>query len=287
MTNSLVAFKGVLAPIPTPFQEDESLYEEGVWNLLEFLSSNGVDGVFSLGSYGSFPLLDVDERLAAMEMISAACKEFSLYNCCHIGAASLSQSIKFLKKAIELRCDSVAAVSPYYYSGHAYRWEEIEYFHKTLIDIGSLPYCIYNNPRTTKFSFTPENIRELALHGASALKDSGNELDRYRSYLEYTCDINFNCMPGSGSTMLECFKLGASSIVAGTSVVFPKEVTNLYKCMAIDRDWQRASHLQKIVSSCRDTQQDKIMRPAAAYILLRDKGVDIGYPRLPWPRNMS
>lgn len=287
MNNSLVDFKGVLAPIPTPFQKDESLFERGVWNLLEFLSENGVHGVFSLGSYGSFPLLDVDERLRAMKIISTASKYFSLYNCCHIGSASLAQSKKFLKRAEELECDSVAAVSPYYYSGHAYRWEDVERFHKTLIDSSSLPYCIYNNPRTTKFSFTPENLRALALHGASGLKDSGNELDRYKGYLECTKDMEFNCMPGSGSTMLECFKLGASSIVAGTSVVYPSEVTELYKCITIDRDWDRASRLQKVVSACREAQQNKIMRPAAAYILLRDKGVDIGYPRLPWPRDMS
>ena len=282
--NSLTSLKGVLSPIPTPFHpKTGNIFEKGIYELLEFLKQAGVHGVFALGSYGSFSLLDREDRMKAMEIISTACKEKGLYNVMHIGAAGTDQALRYVEHAAKLGVDAIASVSPYYYSGHAYRWEDIRAYHQRLITSTDLPYCVYNNPRTTSFSILPEQLRELAALGASALKDSGNDVASFRAYQKATEDLAFNCMPGSGSTMLECFNLGARAIVAGTSVCFPDEVVALYQAFERGETSIRLAELQGIVTQCRERQMATIMRPAAAYSLLRERGVNIGCPRHPWP----
>jgi 4-hydroxy-tetrahydrodipicolinate synthase len=283
--NSLTNFKGVLSPIPTSFDKNENIYEIGIRNLLTYLKNCGIHGVFALGSYGSFPLLESEERKLAMKIITELCKELGLYNIMHIGSPSTKTSLKLMEYAHEIGVDSIASVSPFYYSGHAYRWVDIKSYHRELVSNSELPYCVYNNPRTTGFSLTSDNIKELADFGISGVKDSGNDVERYKEYNNVTKNYEFNCMPGSGSTMLESFLLGAKAIVAGTSVAFPKEVVALYNAITNGNSIDELNRLQNIVTDCRNTQQSKIMRPAAAYLILKEAGIDIGYPKKPWPTN--
>ncbi len=282
--NSLIKFKGVLSPIPTSFKKNsENLDEEGTRNLLIYLKKNGIHGVFALGSYGSFPLLDPNLRKKAMKIISKHCQELDLYCIMQIGAPGIYQAERYLEYAHELNVDSIASVSPFYYSGHAYRWQDIFSYHEYLINKSTLPYCIYNNPRTTSYKITPSNLEDLIEAGASGLKDSGNDVENFKGYLEVADKKSFNAMPGSGSTMLDCFKAGAKAIVAGTSVAFPLEVLNLYYAILKNENLSILEELQEKINLCRAQQMSKIMRPAATYYILRKKGIDIGYPLPPWP----
>jgi hypothetical protein len=57
----------------------------------------------------------------------------------------------------------------------------------------------------------------------------------------------------------------------------------LYNTIVEGKSDNELDELQLMVSSCRDRQMRSIMRPAASYIILREKGIDIGKPRRPWP----
>ena len=95
---------------------------------------------------------------------------------------------------------------------------------------------------------------DLIEAGASGLKDSGNDVKNFKGYLEVADKKSFNAMPGSGSTMLDCFKAGAKAIVAGTSVAFPLEVLNLYYAILKN---------EKLINSRGITGKNKYMQSAA------------------------
>ena len=81
--------------------------------------------------------------------------------------------------------------------------------------------------------------------------------------------------------------MGARACVAGTSVVFPDEVSKLHRLLSFG-DEEGARQAQVRVNQARDVQQSMNMRPASAYSLLRARGIDVGAPRLPWrPLNES
>ena len=50
---------GVVPPMITPFDDDGQIYEHGLVNGINFLVERGVAGLFAIGSYGSFALLEL------------------------------------------------------------------------------------------------------------------------------------------------------------------------------------------------------------------------------------
>lgn len=278
------SFTGIITPTLTPFTEGGDIFERGFENLFSFLAESGVHGVFSGGSYAAFPLLTDEERMRVTSLTIALAKKYNLQVVAHIGHASTSFSVKLAKFAESLGADAVASVLPYYYSGHAYTDENYLIHFEKIINSVECPVHVYNNPRTTKVAISPSLLKKLRDLGVTGMKDSGSDMDQFRKYADAVWteeNKSFDLMPGSGSVFLEGFNLGARACVAGTSVVFPDVVANLYKDI-ISGNVEDAKLSQKLVNQARDVQQSLNMRPATAYDLLRLRGIDVGLPRSPW-----
>jgi len=276
-------FKGVISPVITPFDSSGRVYEQGFDNLFKFLSDNGIDGVFCIGSYGSFPLLELEERKYATKLAIEKSAKYGLKNIIQVGHADTKYTIELAKYAESLSADAIAIVIPYYYSGHAYDETNILPHFQAVRDAVSLPLHFYNNPRTTKVSATPEFLSSIVKMGFNGMKDSGSDMELFKRYTESAWGVNpdFDLMPGSGSVFLEGFELGAEACVAGTSMAFPKLVVQMYKEI-IDGDYNNAKNTQVLVNKARDIQNKYNMRPAAAYDIVKMQGIDIGQPRAPW-----
>ena len=54
--------KGVIPPLTTPFTKAGEVYEEALRKLLEFQIEKGSHGVFLCGTYGSGPLMSLEQR---------------------------------------------------------------------------------------------------------------------------------------------------------------------------------------------------------------------------------
>ena len=54
--------EGVIVPLITPFRKDGELFKEAFDPLLDFLIKRGVSEFFLCGTYGTGPLLTMDER---------------------------------------------------------------------------------------------------------------------------------------------------------------------------------------------------------------------------------
>jgi|APSaa5957512535_1039671.scaffolds.fasta_scaffold63345_2 4-hydroxy-tetrahydrodipicolinate synthase len=276
-------FKGVISPVVTPFDENGDVYELGFDNLFRFLSENGIDGVFCIGSYGSFPLMEMSQRKLAIKIAIEKSKKYNLKSIIHIGHADTKHTIELSKYAETLRPDALAMVIPYYYSGHAYDEKNILSHFQNVRNSVSGPLHFYNNPRTTKVSATPSLLKSLIEMGLDGMKDSGSDMDLFKEYADIAWSLNpdFDLMPGSGSVFLEGFDIGAEACVAGTSMAFPKLFHRMYR-KYIEGDLNGAKSLQKIANKAREIQEKYNMRPAAAYDIVRMQGVDIGIPRSPW-----
>jgi len=167
-------FKGVITPIITPFKDNGEFYEQVMLNLLDFLHSNGVDGVYALGSYGSFPLMSIAERKQVAEFVVRETKKRGMPSIIQIGAPATADSVELALHAVEIQPDAIASVVPFYYSNYAYGEEVyLEHF-KTIVDAvnGRVPVQMYNNPKTTGYTVTPKFFNRLLEIGITGLKDS-------------------------------------------------------------------------------------------------------------------
>ena len=54
-------FKGIIPPLMTPFTKDGEIYEKGLKEVIDFVVPH-VQGLYPVGTYGSGPLMSIEER---------------------------------------------------------------------------------------------------------------------------------------------------------------------------------------------------------------------------------
>jgi len=274
--------KGIFPPMITPFTAEGEIYEKGLSEVTEFLISKGVNGLFAIGSYGSFALLTGEERKRLARMIMKIVNG-RIPVIFQVGAPSTRETVALAKDAESIGAAAVAAVVPFYYSGFAYKDAEIVQHFTDLVNAVKIPAFIYNNPKTTGFSLKTGLLVKLAEAGVAGMKDSAGN---YMEFVEWmnavrTTRPDFVFLAGTVGMLQPTYYHGAPGCVAGTANAFPELVVSLYE--ALERgDVETASALQAKVIEVRKYQQTSGFRPAACYPLLRWRGVDAGTVRKPW-----
>ena len=274
--------RGVVPPIITPFTPDGRIYEQGVGNLIEFQIENGVHALFAIGSYGSFPLLETDERERLAEMILGRVNG-RIPVMVHVGSPLTATAVRLAIHAAGAGANSVAAVVPFYYAASAYKDDVILGYFESICTAVDVPVYIYNNPKTTGFHASPSLVRKLAGVGVSGMKDSSGDfmymVEVIRQMEE--ADIDFNLMAGTAGFFQPMFSQGSFACVGGSANTFPEVLVELYKALRTGCQ-ERASELQSLVIGIRTVQAIRGFRPASTYAALRMRGVDVGTVRPPW-----
>jgi len=61
--------KDIIPPLTTPFTESGELYKEGLRRLVDFQVESGIHGLFICGTYGSGPVMSVQEHKTVHEVV--------------------------------------------------------------------------------------------------------------------------------------------------------------------------------------------------------------------------
>jgi 4-hydroxy-tetrahydrodipicolinate synthase len=269
--------KGIIPPLTTPFTREGAVYEEGLRNLVEFQIENGSLGLFICGTYGSGPIMTVEERKRVHEIVVDQVRG-RINVVAHVGTTSTAQSVELAQHAASVGADYVASIPPYYH-----RHDErtvVEYF-RSLVDSVDIPVYVYNNPKTSGVTVTPSFLRHLAEVGVVGIKDSGF------SYIEFTHLIlgmtdrpDFRFIVGTEGIALPAWLAGAKGCVSGLANVFPEvmsEMWNLFEAA----EYEKAAKLQLKVNRARQILHIPSSTNAACYAVLHERGVDAGYPKAP------
>ncbi len=269
--------RGVIPPLTTPFTEDGEVYEEGLRRLLEFQIEKGTHGVFLCGTYGSGPVMSLEQRKKVVE-ISVDQIKGRIAVITHVGSASTAEAVELAKHSEELGVDAVAAVPPYYYRHD--KGTVLEHF-KALINAVDIPVYAYNNPKTSGFTITSSVLRKLAEMGLKGIKDSGFNIVEFTHYIINLSDYkDFNFIVGTEALLLPAMMFGASGCVAGLANPFPELVVELYET-ALKKDYEKAAELQLKVNKARMILHIAKSTNAACYAMLKERGIDVGVPKRP------
>ena len=137
--------KGIYAAMLTPFNDDESIWVEGIQPLVDYILGTGVDGLYAGGSSGECILQSRDERqLLLTELADYANGKCTLI--AHVGAASTADAVALARVAGNTGYDYVSAIPPYYYP-HDYA--SIRDYYTAIVDAAGIPLIIYNIPALT------------------------------------------------------------------------------------------------------------------------------------------
>ena len=181
-----LTIEGVIVPILTPLNSDETVDISSLRRLVNYLVDNGVHGIWVSGTTGEFAALSDAQRLISMETVTneVAGRVTIIGN---ISGPSTQISLQMALDVQEMGMDGIAVTPPYYYS-HAQ--DELLTHYRHISDRCGLPLWVYNIPQTVKTAVAPNTIATLASEGAVVgVKDSSGAG-------ELLAELNVLCQQG-------------------------------------------------------------------------------------------
>ena len=266
---------GIVPPLLTAFDKDGAFDEKAQREIVSFLVDK-VQGFYPCGTYGSGPLMSVEERKRVAEVVIDEVNG-RVPVILHVGGPTTRFAVDLAKHAEKAGAVAVASVPPIYYG---FKETEVERHFRALVDAVDVPVFVYNNPKTTGVSISPGFLNKLAGIGVRGVKDSSFDIMVFYDYLWKVERKDFIPVIGTEALILPAVSMGAFASVSGLANAIPEPVVELFKAVEAG-DLAKARPLQKTVSAMRDVMH---LGPTLAMIqaVLRRRGVNAGYPRLPF-----
>ncbi len=272
-------FVGLLPPIPSAFNPDGSVFEQGLRDIVDFVVPH-VHGMYPIGSYGCGPLMNLDERKQALEIILDQ-NNNRVPVIAHVGCTDTKSTIELAKHAKKAGAQAVAAVGPYYTPGLPE--ENLFRHYAAIIDAvadDDFPVFLYNNVKQSQNPCTPKLLHRLAEYGLGGCKESSFDLVHFHFFQEAVKDFpDFNLIIGTESVLLPAMMNGAKACVCGIANIYPELVRKLYDEI-IAKDYEKAVETQKHLLDVREVTKMGNSFEIVNYILSL-RGVNAGVPRMP------
>lgn len=238
--DQIVDLQGVIVPLITPLNPDESLDEKGLERLVEHVIGGGVAGIFLLGSSGEGPSLPirVKERLVAAVCAQVGGRVPVLVGVLGIGT---TQTIEQAQRLIRWGGDAIVVTAPYYF---AHTQDEIACHVAAVARAVPVPLVIYNIPQMVKTTIELETLGRLAdLPGVIGVKDSQGDMIRFQETLRLQRE-GFSVYQGAEGLAALSIVRGARGAVPGLANVAPRLCCDLVVA-AREGDFVRAWALQE------------------------------------------
>ena len=150
--------KGIVMPLPTPFNEDGELDEGMACDPADFEIAAGINALFLLGSFGQGPVMRTDQRQRFAEIIVKHVRG-RVPIIIHVGTADVFSTVELGLHAKSVGCDAIGVVGPYYYSDHT-EYEIVEHFKEVGSSVG-MPLLLYNNAPYSGYDISPAMMGRL------------------------------------------------------------------------------------------------------------------------------
>ncbi len=228
----MTLFRGLSAFPITPTDGSGDVDVEGVARLTTRLVDAGVDSIGLLGSTGGYPYLTRDARRCAIRAAVSAVRGRTPIM---VGIGAL-RTDDVLRHAADAEAEGADALLLAPMSYIPLTQDEVFHLFVAAASATRLPLCVYNNPGTTNFVFTPALIARLAeLPGVAAIKmplpnatTVASELVALRNGSAARLAIGYSADWGMAEALLS----GADAFYSVAAGLLPKRVTALVRAAA-------------------------------------------------------
>lgn len=270
--------KGIVPPILTPVDKDESIDEDRLRRLVEHVIKGGVHGILAFGSNGEFYMFDETETERGLKIILSQAKgRIPVY--LGIGAVRTGKCIALAKMARRCEAAGVSVLQPMFLKP----LESELYGHfKTVADaVPALPVLLYNDPGRTGYTLSAELVERLAanIRNIVGIKDSSGDIRQTAEFIRVTRGRGFRVFGGEDSLVYAVMSHGGIGAVAVTANMFPELVCSIYEKYLVG-DSAGSLEAQFRLNPVR-LAMDKASFPAASKDMANLMGLDLGFPVLP------
>ena len=206
-------FGEVLTAMITPFTADGAVDYEQVWNLSRYLVDNGSDGIVVAGTTAESPTLSNEEKVALFKAVLDAVGD-KAFVVAGTGTYNTAESIALSKRAADLGCHGIMAVTPYYSKPP----QEGLFRHFTAIaDSTDLPFIVYNIPGRTSRLIEIDTLARLSEHPQIvAVKDAVDSVGFTSRTLD-ACGDGLAIYSGNDDLTLPIIAAGGVGVVSVAS----------------------------------------------------------------------
>ncbi len=217
--------RGVYAVMLTPFKEDESVDEETLRSLINWLVGKGVHGIICTGSTGEFASLSDEERRSVVD-ITVQESHGRVPVLVGSAANSTRHTILYSQYAESVGAAGLMIVHPYYCQPNE---EELYEHYRAVARSVHIPIMIYNNPATSGVDMQPELLARLAeIDNISYVKEASGDIRRI-GQIRRLCGDRISIFVGCDNTMLESWLMGAEGWVSGVANILPQQSVELFE----------------------------------------------------------
>jgi dihydrodipicolinate synthase/N-acetylneuraminate lyase len=239
----------------------------------------GLDGLFLTGSYGSGPMMTNEERIEVFKAAKEVASDFEgKILLPHVGCINTKSTLELAKAADEIGVDGIGAVPPFYYK---HSEDLIINFYREIVESVDTPVYAYNNPGTSRFTFSLGTVHKLQAMGLAGMKDSPLDVG-FVSTVFYDAKLNhkdFQVILGTSKGWLPFYYMGIQAAIAGMNNWAPEIMTALVQStFAGDQGRSEKAYLVMMDLSKKMHFTDSTI---ASHMGLYARGFDAGLPRKP------
>ena len=274
----MAQLKGIVVPIITPMNEDETINEQELRSQVNRMIENGIHGIFPFGTNGEGYILDEKEKEQVLSIVIDEVKgRVPVY--AGTGCISTRDTIRQSLMGKSLGADVLSIITP---SFAAASQNELYEHYKTVAAAVDMPIVLYNIPARTGNALVPATVARLSkIDNIVGAKDSSGNFDNMLQYIEQTRDRkDFSILSGNDSLILWNLLAGGTGGIAGCANVYPKNMAAIYDRFAAG-DLDGAKKAQDAIRSFRNCfkfgNPNTIVKTAVALL-----GYPVGKCRAPF-----
>ncbi|RGJ32016.1 4-hydroxy-tetrahydrodipicolinate synthase [Fusobacterium varium] len=244
-----IEIKGVIVPLLTPMNDDETINEKELRNQINRQIESGIHALFPLGTNGEAYILSREEKEQVLKIVVDEAKgRVPVYG--GTGCISTKETIELSLKAKEIGVDVLSIITP---SFAAASQDELYEHYKEVAEAVDLPIVLYNIPARTGNALAPATVEKLSkIPNIVGVKDSSGNFDNMLQYIEKTrYRKDFAVLSGNDSLILWCLLAGGRGGIAGCANVFPSTMASIYDTF-IAGNLDKAREIQDSIRSFRD-----------------------------------
>lgn len=244
-----IEIKGVIVPLLTPMNADETTNEKELRNQVNHQIESGIHALFPLGTNGEAYILSSKEKEQVLKIVVDEAKgRVPVYG--GTGCVSTKETIELSLKAKEIGIDVLSIITP---SFAAASQDELYEHYKEVAEAVDLPIVLYNIPARTGNALAPATVEKLSkIPNIVGVKDSSGNFDNMLQYIEKTrYRKDFAVLSGNDSLILWCLLAGGRGGIAGCANVFPSTMASIYDTF-VAGDLEKAREIQDSIRSFRD-----------------------------------
>ena len=231
-------FRGTTVALVTPFNDDLTLDEESIKNLVEWHIQEGTDVSLAAGTTGEAATLSMEEHGHLMELI---CEQVDrrVPVICGAGSNCTREALYLTSCAEGFGADAVLSVGPYY---NKPTQEGFFRHFREIAESTDLPVMVYNVPGRTGSNISAETMLRLAeIPNIFAVKEASGNMSQISEILRCRPE-GFLVFSGDDSIGLPLMSLGSDGIVSVVANQVPGKLKQMVSA-AFAGDWEKAREI--------------------------------------------